>query len=67
MSWVVIFLVRNCASTCANHKAGSFGQNGGTFKLTAATGNGAGAWEVEGVPPVSVLISPVVSTGMITT
>ena len=32
----VIPLVANCASTWANHRSGSLGQNGGSLRLTAA-------------------------------
>ena len=33
--WVIL-RVRNCASTCSNQSARSFGQNGGNFKVIRA-------------------------------
>ena len=36
--------VANCASACANHMAGSLGQNGGSLMATCDTGD---AWSVD--------------------
>ena len=41
--WAVIPRVANWASTWANHRSGSDGQNGESFRLTAATVAGAPA------------------------